>query len=218
MKDETINVKKGSGIKTVDLIATAGNEKSDVTVNVVQKQYKVTINMYSPDFEMKSGVSDVYIYNKNGAEKEFVPLNNTIEDTENNVTWLQGTTYVSFNSLGIIGRPTAGSWDGQDSNQYYVINEEKSEITLWYVFGKKPVIEKPVITKADHGLLVLKRKYANHLNLMGTENGRSKFLLNQLARRLISWLCWILPALTGSRMEEITPLHFHKSRTLYAQA
>lgn len=64
MKDETINVKKGSGIKTVDLIATAGNEKSDVTVNVVQKQYKVTINMYSPDFEMKSGVSDVYIYNK----------------------------------------------------------------------------------------------------------------------------------------------------------
>lgn len=45
--------------------------------------------MYSPDFEMKAGVSDVYIYNKNGAEKEFVPLNNTIEDTENNVTWLQ---------------------------------------------------------------------------------------------------------------------------------
>lgn len=155
LKDETINVKKASGIKTVDLIATAGNEKSDVTVNVVQKQYKVTINMYSPDFEMKSGVSDVYIYNKNGAEKEFVPLNNTIEDTENNVTWLQGTTYVSFNSLGIIGRPTAGSWDGQDSNQYYVINEEKSEITLWYVFGKKPVIEKPVITKADPRYLCL---------------------------------------------------------------
>ncbi len=155
LKDETINVKKGSGIKTVDLIATAGNEKSDVTVNVVQKQYKVTINMYSPDFEMKSGVSDVYIYNKNGAEKEFVPLNNTIEDTENNVTWLQGTTYVSFNLLGIIGRPTAGSWDGQDSNQYYVINEEKSEITLWYVFGKKPVIEKPVITKADPRYLCL---------------------------------------------------------------
>ena len=136
--------------------------------------------------------------------------------------------------LGLLEDQRRGHGDGQDSNQYYVINEEKSEITLWYVFGKKPVIEKPVITKADprylcleyendtlttnsgsfiHGLLVLKRKYANHLNLMGTENGRSKFLLNQLARRLISWLCWILPALTGSRMEEITPLHFHKSRT-----
>ena len=155
LKDETINVKKGSGIKTVELTATAGNETSDVIVNVVEKQYKVTIYMYSPDFEMKAGVSDVYIYNKKGAEKEFVPLNNTIEDTENNVTWLQGTTYVSFNSLGIIGRPTAGSWDGQDSNQYYVIDEKKSEITLWYVFGKKPVIEKPVITKADPRYLCL---------------------------------------------------------------
>ena len=151
LKDETINVKKGSGIKTVDLIATAGNEKSDVTVNVVQKQYKVTINMYSPDFEMKSGVSDVYIYNKNGAEKGFVPLNNTIEDTENNVTWLQGTTYVSFNSLGIIGKPVAGStsWNGQDGNRYYVIDEKESEVTLWYVFGKTPVTEKPTITKED---------------------------------------------------------------------
>lgn len=151
LKDETINVKKGSGIKTVELTATAGNETSDVIVNVVEKQYKVTIYMYSPDFEMKAGVSDVYIYNKKGSEKEFVPLNNTIEDTENNVTWLQGTTYVSFNSLGIIGKPVAGStsWNGQDGNRYYVIDEKESEVTLWYVFGKTPVTEKPTITKED---------------------------------------------------------------------
>ena len=151
LKDETINVKKGSGIKTVELTATAGNETSDVIVNVVEKQYKVTIYMYSPDFEMKAGVSDVYIYNKKGAEKEFVPLNNTIEDIENNVTWLQGTTYVSFNSLGIIGKPVAGStsWNGQDGNRYYVIDEKESEVTLWYVFGKTPVTEKPTITKED---------------------------------------------------------------------
>lgn len=155
LKDETINVKKGSGIKTVELTATAGNETSDVIVNVVEKQYKVTIYMYSPDFEMKAGVSDVYIYNKNGSGEEVVPLNKTEEDPENNVTWLQGTVLVSFNSLGIIGRPTAGSWDGQDSNQYYVIDEEKSEITLWYVFGKKPVTKKPVITKADPRYLCL---------------------------------------------------------------
>ena len=149
LKDETINVKKGSGIKTVELTATAGNETSDVIVNVVEKQYKVTIYMYSPDFEMKAGVSDVYIYNKKGSGEEVVPLNKTEEDPENNVTWLQGTVLVSFNSLGIIGRPTAGSWDGQDSNQYYVIDEEKSEITLWYVYGKTPVTEKPIITKED---------------------------------------------------------------------
>lgn len=151
LTDKTINVKKGSGITTVELTATAGNETSDVIVNVVEKQYKVTIYMYSPDFEMKAGVSDVYIYNKKGAEKEFVPLNNTIEDTENNVTWLQGTTYVSFNSLGIIGKPVAGStsWNGQDGNRYYVIDEKESEVTLWYVFGKTPVTEKPTITKED---------------------------------------------------------------------
>lgn len=127
LTDETINVKKGSGITTVELTATAGNETSDVIVNVVEKQYKVTINMYSPDFEMKAGVSDVYIYDKNGSGKEFVPLNETEEDSANNVTWLQGTVLVSFNSLGIIGRPTAGSWDGQDSNQYYVIDEENQK-------------------------------------------------------------------------------------------
>lgn len=73
MTDETINVKKGSGITTVELTATAGNETSDVIVNVVEKQYKVTINMYSPDFEMKAGVSDVYIYDKMVVEKSLFP-------------------------------------------------------------------------------------------------------------------------------------------------
>lgn len=73
LKDETINVKKGSGIKTVELTATAGNETSDVIVNVVEKQYKVTIYMYSPDFEMKAGVSDVYIYDKMVVEKSLFP-------------------------------------------------------------------------------------------------------------------------------------------------
>lgn len=62
-----------------------------------------------------------------------------------------GTTYVSFNSLGIIGKPVAGStsWNGQDGNRYYVIDEKESEVTLWYVFGKTPVTEKPTITKED---------------------------------------------------------------------
>jgi pullulanase family protein len=160
LKDETINVKKGSGIKTVELTATAGNETSDVIVNVVEKQYKVTIYMYSPDFEMKAGVSDVYIYNKKGAEKEFVPLNNTIEDTENNVTWLQGTTYVSFNSLGIIGKPVAGStsWNGQDGNRYYVIDEKESEVTLWYVFGKTPVTENLPLPKKIQDIFIWNMK------------------------------------------------------------
>ena len=124
----------------------------------MEKQYKVTIYMYSPDFEMKAGVSDVYIYNKNGSGEEVVPLNKTEEDPENNVTWLQGTVLVSFNSLGIIGRPTAGSWDGQDSNQYYVIDEEKSEITLWYVFGKNRLQKNRSLPKQIQGICVWNTK------------------------------------------------------------
>lgn len=152
LKDETINVKKGSGIKTVDLIATAGNEKSDVTVNVVQKQYKVTINMYSQDLEMKPGVSDIYIFENGGSNNNntTVTLNKTVEDTENNVTWVQGTVTVPYNSLGIIARDQAGTWDGgQDGNRFYTIDENTSEVTLWYVYGKTPVTEKPTITKED---------------------------------------------------------------------
>lgn len=40
LTDETINVKKGSGITTVELTATAGNETSDVIVNVVENSIK----------------------------------------------------------------------------------------------------------------------------------------------------------------------------------
>mgnify|MGYP000506082341 CR=1 FL=1 len=40
----------------------------------------------------------MYIYMiKMVVEKEFVPLNETEEDSANNVTWLQGTVLVSFN-------------------------------------------------------------------------------------------------------------------------
>ena len=41
------------------------------------------------------------------------------------------------------------SWNGQDGNRYYVIDEKESEVTLWYVFGKTPVTEKPTISKED---------------------------------------------------------------------
>lgn len=40
LTDKTINVKKGSGITTVELTATAGNETSDVIVNVVENSIK----------------------------------------------------------------------------------------------------------------------------------------------------------------------------------
>ena len=146
-----LTVAKNVNSTEVIVIASYGDFTQELTIPVVEKQYKVTINMYSPDVEMKAGTSDIYIFNKNnGSDNTIVALNNTIDDTDNSVTWVQGTTIVPFNSLGIIARDKAGTWDGgKDKDQFYKIDESASEVTLWYVYGKTPVTEKPTITKED---------------------------------------------------------------------
>lgn len=45
----------------VIVIASYGNFTQELSIPVVEKQYQVTINMYSQDLEMKPGVSDIYI-------------------------------------------------------------------------------------------------------------------------------------------------------------
>ena len=67
--------------------------------------------MYSQDLEMKPGVSDIYIFENGGSNNNntTVTLNKAVEDTENNVTWVQGTVTVPYNSLGIIARDKADS-------------------------------------------------------------------------------------------------------------
>lgn len=150
LKDNTLSVAKDTSLTEVTVIVSYGDFKQELTIPVVEKQYQVTINMYSQDLEMKPGVSDVYIFEKGGSSNTIVSLNETVKDTENNVTWVQGTVTVPYNSLGIIARDKAGSWkDGQDGNQFYTIDENASEVTLWYVYGKTPVTEKPTITKED---------------------------------------------------------------------
>lgn len=158
LADNTITVSEGSKLTAVTVVAVYGEFEQEMTIPVVAKQYKVTINMYSPDLEMKPGVSDIYIFENGGTEgkEAVVKLDKMVEDEANNITWVQGTTELSFNKLGIIARYVAGSWDdGQDANQYYVIDENASEITLWYVVGKTPVKDKPTVTKADPRYLYL---------------------------------------------------------------
>lgn len=147
----SITVAKTSTRTGVTVIASYGDFKQDITIPVVDKQYTVTINMYSQDLEMKPGVSDVYIFENGGNRNTVVKLDTTVVDEQNGVTWVQGTTTVPYNSLGIIARDVAGSWDGgQDKpNRYYVIDEELEEVTLWYEYGKTPTTEKPTITKAE---------------------------------------------------------------------
>ena len=147
-----LTVAKDVNSTEVIVIASYGDFTQELTIPVVEKQYRVTINMYSQDLEMKPGVSDIYIFENGGSDKNntTVTLNKAVEDTENKVTWVQGTVTVPYNSLGIIARDKAGSWDGgQDGNRFYTIDENTSEVTLWYVYGKTPVTEKPTITKED---------------------------------------------------------------------
>ena len=150
LTDNMLSVAKDTSLTEVTVIVSHGNFEQEMTIPVVEKQYQVTINMYSQDLEMKPGVSDIYIFENGGSNNTTVTLNKTVEDTENNVTWVQGTVTVPYNSLGIIARDQAGSWDGgQDGNRFYTIDENTSEVTLWYVYGKTPVTEKPTITKED---------------------------------------------------------------------
>ena len=150
LTDNMLSVAKDTSLTEVTVIVSHGNFEKEMTIPVVEKQYQVTINMYSQDLEMKPGVSDIYIFENGGSNNTTVTLNKTVEDTENNVTWVQGTVTVPYNSLGIIARDQAGSWDGgKDGDRLYTIDENTSEVTLWYVYGKTPVTEKPTITKED---------------------------------------------------------------------
>ena len=150
LTENKITVAKDSQLTEVAVVASYNDFTQEFTIPVVDKLYKVTINMYSQDLEMKPGVSDVYIFENGGDRKTFVNLDTTVVDEQNGVTWVQGTTTVPYNSLGIIARDQAGTWDGgQDGNQYYVIDEDASGVTLWYEYGKTPTTEKPTITKAE---------------------------------------------------------------------
>lgn len=152
LTDNRLSVAKDTSLTEVTVIVSCGDFEQEMSIPVVEKQYRVTINMYSQDLEMKPGVSDIYIFENGGSDKNntTVTLNKAVEDTENKVTWVQGTVTVPYNSLGIIARDKAGSWDGgQDGNRFYTIDKNTSEVTLWYVYGKTPVTEKPTITKED---------------------------------------------------------------------
>lgn len=146
----SITVQKSSTLTGVTVVATHDDFQQDITIPVVDKQYKVTINMYSQDLEMTPGISDIYIFEKGGNRNTVVKLDKTVTDEQNGVTWVQGTTTVPYNSLGIIARDVAGSWDnGKDTDKFYVIDENTEEVTLWYEYGKTPTTEKPTITKAE---------------------------------------------------------------------
>lgn len=156
LSGNTITVAAGAALTEVTVVASYNGFTQEITIPIVDKQYKVTINMYSQDLVMQPGISDIYIFENGGGRNTVVTLNKTVTDEFNGVTWVSGTTTVPYNSLGIIARDQAGSWSGgQDSNRYYTIDENADEVTLWYEYGKTPVTAKPAIMKTDQRYLYL---------------------------------------------------------------
>ena len=104
LTDNRLSVAKDTSLTEVTVIVSCGDFEQEMSIPVVEKQYQVTINMYSQDLEMKPGVSDIYIFENGGSNNNntTVTLNKTVEDTENNVTWVQGTVTVPYNSLELL--------------------------------------------------------------------------------------------------------------------
>ena len=96
LTDNMLSVAKDTSLTEVTVIVSCGDFEQEMSIPVVEKQYQVTINMYSQDLEMKPGVSDIYIFEYGGSNNTTVTLNKTVEDTENNVTWVQGTVTVPY--------------------------------------------------------------------------------------------------------------------------
>lgn len=134
----------------VYLTATSGSAlTAKVKVDVVERMYTYTFYYYNQYTDMVEGASDIYIFEVGGGKNAVVSLGETYQDDDNGITWLKGTITVPYNKLGIIGRPTAGDWSGQDSNQYYNLLDGTTA-TLWYIHGTGITTEKPVVTEVEN--------------------------------------------------------------------
>ncbi len=142
LENNVITIDSASEITEVTVIATYGDFEQELTIPVVGKQWTVTFHMYLPDVDT-ADTADIYVFENGGGQNCVVSLDSVVTDTvDSSIKWLTGTAKISYNSLGIIGRPEAGSWAGQDGNRYYVIDENADAVELWYVFGETPVADR----------------------------------------------------------------------------
>lgn len=142
--DGKLAVEKSYDGDSITVIAAYGDYTQKVTIPVVAKTYNVTIYFYAQDFDATK--SDIYFFDKDGNKNAVASLTDTEKDESNGITWAKGTIKLPFNNLGIIARTIAGTWDkGQDKDRIFTIPEDSTDITIWYVFGKNPVAEKPKV-------------------------------------------------------------------------
>ena len=130
------------------IVASGSALTTKVKVDVVERMHTYTFYYYNQYTEMVEGGSDLYIFENGGGKNATVSLDELYQDNDNGIAWLKGSITLPYNKLGIIGRPTAGSWSGQDGNQYYELSDSNAA-TLWYIHGKGITTEKPIVKNAE---------------------------------------------------------------------
>lgn len=137
LKGNTISVKKGSGIKTVALLATAGSETSEVTVNVVESIYTYNVYYYDSTAEhMDITKADIHNWEVGGkADLPVGNFNELVKLSDGN-NWLKGTIKTSAKNIGMIVR-SYGEWKWQTDNHLYNNENEAKSTDIYIVFGDK---------------------------------------------------------------------------------
>ena len=111
-------------------------------------EYNYTIHYYDPNNANQTvETPDLYVWELGiqYAKTDNVYKYESVE-TDNGVKWLTTTFSVPYRNLGIIGRQTAGSWDGGKDidRSYQLAGSSSTGAELWYIYGQGIYDKKPL--------------------------------------------------------------------------
>ncbi len=120
--------------------------KDNSLVYVAGEEYTYTVHYYNPANKASTAdESDLYIWEPGITYTDTAKIwkYESIETDTNGIPWQTVSFKVPYKAMGIIGRPTAGSWTGQDINQYYQLKQIRNGIVVenktaefWYIHGQ----------------------------------------------------------------------------------
>ncbi|EOS34019.1 pullulanase, type I [Lachnospiraceae bacterium A4] len=120
--------------------------KDNSLVYVAGEEYTYTVHYYNPANKASTAdESDLYIWEPGITYTDTAKVwkYESIETDTNGIPWQTVSFKVPYKAMGIIGRPTAGSWTGQDTNQYYQLKQirngnvvENKTAEFWYIHGQ----------------------------------------------------------------------------------
>lgn len=136
LENGTITVKRGSGITTLTLLATAESETSEVTVNVVESIYTYNVYYYDSNAEhMDIAKADIHNWEVDGKNLPVGTFNEVVKLPDGN-NWLKGTIKTSAKNIGMIVR-SFGEWKWQTDNHLYNNEKEAESTNIYIVYGDK---------------------------------------------------------------------------------